>query len=54
VVQAFEKVGFLHALAPTQSEPPFLITQVVVLIAFIVIGFIAVLRFRPAPSLASV
>ncbi len=54
VVQAFQKVGFLHALAPTQSEPPFLITQVVVLIAFIVIGFIAVMRFRPAPALASV
>jgi hypothetical protein len=54
VVQVFQKVGFLHALAPTQSEPSFLITQVVVLIVFIVIGFIAVLRFRPAPALASV
>jgi hypothetical protein len=54
VAQVFPKVGFLHALAPTQSEPPFLITQVVVLIAFIVIGFIAVLRFHPAPALASV
>ena len=47
VVQAFLKVGFLKALAPTQSEPPFLVAQVVVLIALIAIGFVAVRRFRP-------
>jgi hypothetical protein len=33
VVQAFQKVSALHALAPTQSEPPFLIAQVALLVA---------------------
>src|SRR5256712_2136173 len=35
VVQAFQKVPLFSALAPTQSEPPFVITQVVVLVIFI-------------------
>ncbi len=47
VVQGFLKVGFLNALAPTQSEPPFVVAQAVVLIALIAVGFIAVKRFRP-------
>lgn len=46
VVQSFEKVPALHELAPTQSEPPFAITQLVVLIAFIVLGTLATKRFR--------
>jgi hypothetical protein len=50
VVQAFQKLSFLEPLAPTQSEPPFVITQVVVLAAFIVIGVVAGLRFNPAPK----
>jgi hypothetical protein len=49
VVQAFQKLPFLQPLAPTQSEPPFVIVQVAVLAAFIVIGVVAGLRFRPAP-----
>jgi hypothetical protein len=48
VVQAFQKLSFLQPLAPTQSEPPFLITQLVVLGAFVVLGFLAVRRFHPA------
>src|SRR5216684_3845277 len=32
VVQAFEKVPALSALAPKQTEPPFVITQLVVLV----------------------
>ena len=48
VVQAFQKVPLLNALAPTQSEPPFLIAQLVVLVAFIAIGFAAVRAFHPA------
>src|SRR6266498_983518 len=35
VVQAFQKLPFLKPLAPTQSEPPFLITQLVVLALFV-------------------
>jgi hypothetical protein len=48
VVQSFMKVPALAALAPTQSEPPFAITQAVVLVIFILIGLIAVVKFRPA------
>ena len=44
VVQSFQKIPFLHPLAPTGSEPPFAIAQGVVLIAFIIAGFIAVRR----------
>src|SRR5438045_2200568 len=32
VVQAFEKIPALHALAPTQTEPPFKLTQLIVLL----------------------
>jgi hypothetical protein len=46
VVQAFLKVGFLHALAPTQKEPPFLIAQLATLALFVVIGVTALKRFR--------
>jgi hypothetical protein len=35
VVQAFEKVPFLESLAPTQTEPPFVIAQVILLVLFI-------------------
>ena len=44
VVQAFQKIPFLHTLAPTGSEPPFAIAQGLVLIAFIAMGIVAVRR----------
>ena len=47
VVQAFQKVPLLASLAPTQSEPPFLIAQAVVLVIFVVLGIAAVRSFRP-------
>jgi hypothetical protein len=47
VFQGFLKVQALHDLAPTQSEPPFLVAQSVVLILFIVLGFFAVRKFHP-------
>lgn len=47
VVQAFQKLSFLQPLAPTQSEPPFVIAQLVLLAAFVVCGALAVIRFRP-------
>jgi hypothetical protein len=47
VVQAFRKVSFLEPLAPTQSEPPFVVAQLVVLAIFIVLGVIAVRKFHP-------
>ena len=49
-VQSFEKVPALHAMAPTQTEPPFKHTQVVVLALFILLGIVAVIRFRPEPA----
>src|SRR5437667_11808216 len=50
VVQAFEKVPALHAMAPTQTEPPFKLTQLIVLTTFILLGIVAVIRFHPEPS----
>ena len=46
IVQLFEKVPALKALAPTQSEPPFKITQLTVLVLFVVLTIIAAKRFR--------
>ena len=48
VVQGFLKVPALHALAPTQNEPPFKIAQGLALVLFVVLGIMAVKRFRPA------
>ena len=50
VVQAFEKIAFLHAVAPTQKEPPFQLAQLLVLAAIILIGVLAVKRFHPPPA----
>lgn len=47
VVQAFQKVPALFELAPTQSEPPFLIAQSALLLAFLWLGWRAVRRFHP-------
>jgi hypothetical protein len=47
VVQAFQKVGRLRALAPTQGEPPFAIAQGAVLVFFVILGIVALRRFRP-------
>jgi hypothetical protein len=49
VVQSFMKVPALHDLAPTQSEPPFAIAQGAVLLLFVVLGTLAVKRFRAEP-----
>lgn len=45
IAQFFTKIPALKALAPTQSEPPFLATQVVVMLIFIVLGVLAAKRF---------
>jgi hypothetical protein len=46
IVQLFLKVPALKALAPTQSEPPFAITQGVVLVFFVGLSIVAAKRFR--------
>jgi hypothetical protein len=45
IAQSFQKIPALRALAPTQSEPPFAVVQVVVLVIFGVLGFVAWRRF---------
>ena len=50
VVQSFEKVPAIRALAPTQKEPPFAISQLVVLVLFIVATVMAVRGFRLAAA----
>ena len=47
VVQAFRRVPPLKALAPTQSEPPFAIAQLTVLVLFVVFTVLAGISFRP-------
>ena len=49
VAQLFMKVPSLHALAPTGSEPPFLISEVVVMALFIALTITAAIKFRPEP-----
>jgi hypothetical protein len=49
VVQLFEKVPALHAIAPTQTESPFKLTQLSVLMLSLVLAVVAVIRFRPEP-----
>jgi hypothetical protein len=46
VVQSFQKIPAVNALAPTQTEPPFAIAQIVVLLAFIALG-VAAIRRKP-------
>jgi hypothetical protein len=53
VVQAFGKIGFLKPLAPTGSEPPFLVAQLVVLAAFVALGWMAAKRFHPVLAQAA-
>ena len=49
IVQLFLKVPLLKALAPTQSEPPFLVVQLVALGLCVVLAFGAARRFRNEP-----
>ena len=49
IVQSFQKVPALQALAPTQTEPPFAITQLVALALFVVLTIVGIIRFRIEP-----
>ena len=53
VVQAFLKIPPLNRLAPTGSEPPFAIAQLVVLALFIWLGVRAMRRFHPVAARAA-
>jgi hypothetical protein len=51
VVQSFQKIPFLHALAPKGAEPPFIVAQVLVMAIFVVLGILAVKKFHPVRGL---
>lgn len=42
IAQAFLKIPALHALAPTGSEPPFAIAQLIALVLFVLLGIATV------------
>lgn len=46
IVQLFQKVPSLKALAPTQTEPPFLVAQLSTLLIFVLLTIAAAIRFR--------
>lgn len=46
IVQMFEKIPALRALAPTQSEAPFKVAQLTALVAFVVLTVLAMRGFR--------
>ena len=46
VVQAFLKIPALKAIAPRQTEPPFVVSQGIVLLLFVVLAIVAAIRFR--------
>ena len=47
IAQSFQKVPALKAMAPTGSEPPFLVAQTVCLVMFVVLGVLATKKFHP-------
>jgi len=53
VVQLFEKVPALYAIAPSQTESPFKLTQLAVLVLSALLAIVAVIRFRPEPASAA-
>jgi len=46
IVQLFQKVPALKTLAPTQTESPFKLTQLAVLLTFVALTIVASIRFR--------
>jgi hypothetical protein len=50
VVQAFLRVPALRAMAPTQSEPPFQVAQLVLFAIAVLVGIAATIRFRRVPG----
>jgi hypothetical protein len=49
IVQSFQKIPVLKAFAPTQSEPPFFVTQLVAIALFIALAIFSANRFRTGP-----
>lgn len=53
VVQSFLKIPGLNALAPNGNEPPFAAAQAVVLIAFVIAGYLSVKRYHPGGGMTA-
>jgi hypothetical protein len=53
VVQSFQNVSALRALAPTHTEPPFAMAQILVLVTFVVLTVFAAKNFRVATKTAA-
>jgi hypothetical protein len=49
IVQSFQKIPALKGIAPTQTEPPFKITQVLVLLLFVAFTVLAAIKFKDKP-----
>jgi hypothetical protein len=47
IAQSFQKIPSLHALAPTGTEPAFKISQVTLLVVFVVLTIVVDKKFRP-------
>jgi hypothetical protein len=53
VAQLFLKAPVLKAMAPTQTEPPFKLTHLVVLVVFVVLTIAAAKKFSDEPGHAA-
>lgn len=47
IVQSFQKIAALNALAPNGNEPPILAAQAALLVACVLVGYFSIRRFRP-------
>ncbi|WP_246662534.1 hypothetical protein [Rhizobium sp. P44RR-XXIV] len=47
IIQSFQKIPVLNALAPNGNEPPILAAQVALLVACMLVGYFSIRRFRP-------
>ncbi|NLS14970.1 hypothetical protein HGP16_00170 [Rhizobium sp. P40RR-XXII] len=47
IVQSFQKISVLNALAPNGNEPPILAAQVALLVVIVFVGFFSLRRFHP-------
>jgi len=52
IAQSFQKVPLLNALAPTGGEMIVVVCQSVLLVVFLIVGFLSVRRFHPAIAAA--
>jgi hypothetical protein len=54
IIQSFQKIGPLHALAPLGKEPTILACQVILLLGCVAAGILAMLRFKPVVTISGI